>query len=91
MDTAEGEGEDRKSHMKIKRGGCERVTKKPREGKESDASAVSAREVIQHVEEIFSSSFSRIFLLFLLLSQIKKKQNTLTWHMRYKKREQTSG
>lgn len=75
MDTAEGEGEDRKSQTEIKRGGCERVTEKWREGKESDVSAVSAGEVIQHVEEIFSSSFSRIFSSFSSSLKLKRKKH----------------
>lgn len=90
MDTAEGEGGDRKGQTEIKRGGCERVAEKWREGKESDASAVNAGEVIQHVQEIFSSSFSRISSSFSSFLKLKKK-NSLAWHMRYKRREQTSG
>lgn len=73
MDTAEGEGEYRKSQTEIKRGGCERVTEKRREGKESDASAVSTGEVIQRVEEKFSSFFSRISSSFSSSLRFKKK------------------
>lgn len=81
MDTAEGE--DRKGQTEVKRGGGETVAEKRREGKESDASAGNAGEVIQHAEEIFSSPFSRISSSFPSL-KLKKKQNTLTWHPRYK-------